>query len=98
MHHTAVPRLFPGGKWKGLGRVGSVYILDLALFILNALGFNNFEKKNSSGNFNFISQVNGLYSSGSPFNVLVGFVGCFLRKALKMTFLDLAGTVQLVIW
>lgn len=45
--------------------MGDVYVLALALFVLDALRFSI----SSSGNFFFISHFNGTYSSGPPRNV-----------------------------
>lgn len=95
MHHTAVPRLFPGGKWKGQGRDWKCVHLRFSTVHTECIGVQQLKKIKSSGYVCFLSQFNGSYSSGPPFNVLVG---CFLRKAFKMTCLDLAGTVQLVVW
>lgn len=48
-------------RWE----MGDVYVLALALFVLDALRF----RISSSGNFFFISHFNGTYSSGPPRNV-----------------------------
>lgn len=52
-------------KKKEQGEMGDVYVLALALFVLDALRFSI----SSSGNFFFISHFNGTYSSGPPRNV-----------------------------
>lgn len=52
-------------KKKEQGEMGDVYVLALALFVLDALRFSI----SSSGNFFFISHFNGTYSSGPPCNV-----------------------------